>query len=583
VQQNILMSGSAQPLSETASSWSSPSNLPPGGDWISTLGSYDDVAYFLLSAQANRTFSVAVTALNESGRATGLKAQPVIGAWGASDPPGTMPGAFTSSPFNTVIAGLTRLDAQVLTSGNLIIGISDIRGDGRPDYRYHAQVLYADTVLPARVGVSGGAVTVNGTGFAPGLTSTIGNTTAPQLAVSAGQMILSAPASTDGPQNITIADPVSGGSTTMTGVLTYGAAATDNIVLLYGLNPNTPVGTLATNPVTVRVLASDGVTPVSGATIGWSASNGLQLSACSGASSCSATSNQNGDAVTWLTPGAPGLATLTATLAPGVYSPAKSVTTSLSATESSSNIGVSTPYLWISQGASVGVPLTARVLSNGVPRSGAQVNFTIVNGTGSLSSASAPTNSTGYATVTLNVTQFSSLVQVSVCVAPGDAPCAVVYANPVPLAQQNLQPISGGRQVSTGQAFQPIVVRVTDSASPPNSVVGAPVAFLITTLRPGGTGPVGGSGETNTGDPAMPVILAVSQGSAVSDARGLASITPPGAGFSPPVEVDIAVSAGASASLDFPLFVFPAPLSDETSASPAPSRSPLRPPTNEER
>src|SRR5579863_4467043 len=228
VQQNILMAGSAQPLQEVSSSWSSPANLPSGGDWISALGSYDDVAYFLLPAQANRTFSVAVMALDESGRATGLKTQPVIGAWGASDPPGTVPGALTSSPFNTVTAGLTRLDAQVLTSGNLILGISDFRGDGRPDYRYHAQVLYADTVSPARVGVSGGAITVQGTGFAPGLSSTIGNTSAAQLAVSAQQIILSAPASTDGTQNITIADPVSGASTTMTGALTYGAAATDN-------------------------------------------------------------------------------------------------------------------------------------------------------------------------------------------------------------------------------------------------------------------------------------------------------------------------------------------------------------------
>lgn len=578
VEQNILMRGSAQPPPQIASSWSSPASLPSGGDWISALGSYDDVDYFLLAAQANRTFSVAVTALDEFGGVSQLKAQPVIGAWGASDPQGTVPGAFTPSSFNTVTAGLTRLDAQVLTSGNLIVGISDIRGDGRPDYRYHGQVLYADSVSPARIGTNGGAITIRGTGLATGLSSKISNTAAAQLAVSAGQIVLSAPAFTDGPQDITIADPVSGGSTTMTGALTYGAAATDNIVLLYGLNPNTPVGTQATNPVTVRVLAADSVTPVSGATVGWSANNGLQLSACGGASSCSVSSNENGDAVTWLTPGATGLATLTATLAPGVYSPAKSVITSLNATESASDIGVSTPYLWISEGASVTVPLTARVLSNGVPRSGGQVNFTIVTGTGTLSSASAATNSTGYATVTLNVTQFSSLVQVSVCVAPGNVPCAVVYANPVPLAQQKLQPISGEGQVSTGSAFQPIVVRVTDSASVPNSVVGAPVAFLTTILRPGGIGPVSGGGETSSGNPTMPVILQVSKSSGVSNVQGLVSITPFGAGFSPPVEVDVGVAAGTGALLDCPLFVLPAIASDGTVATHVPVRAPIRAP-----
>jgi len=221
------------------------------------------------------------------------------------------------------------------------------------------------------------------------------------------------------------------------------------------------------------------------------------------------------------------------------------------------------------------------VLSNGVPQNGAQVNFTIVAGTGTLSGASVPTNSTGYATVTLTVTQFSALVQVSVCVAPGNVPCAVVYANPVPLAQQNLQPISGGGQLSTGPAFQPIVVRVTDSASPPNPVVGAPVAFLATILRPGGTDPATGGGETNSGNPAMPVILHVSQGSGVSDVHGLASITPSGAGFSPPVEVDVMVSAGASALLDYPLFVLPAAISgdaSDTSSEPHPTRAPLRAP-----
>jgi hypothetical protein len=130
----------------------------------------------------------------------------------------------------------------------------------------------------------------------------------------------------------------------MTGALTYGAAATDSIVLLNGANPPTPVGVQAANAVSVRVLAGDGVTPVGGATVGWSGTNGVQLSACSGASACSVITDQNGNAATWLTPAAAGTAIVTATLAPGVYSPAKSVSGTLSATQSSSDIGVSTPY-----------------------------------------------------------------------------------------------------------------------------------------------------------------------------------------------------------------------------------------------
>ena len=62
---------------------------------------------------------------------------------------------------------MSRLDAQVLTSNSFIIGIADLRGDGRPDYHYHAHVLYGDSVNPPRVPVMGGPVMLQGTGFAP--------------------------------------------------------------------------------------------------------------------------------------------------------------------------------------------------------------------------------------------------------------------------------------------------------------------------------------------------------------------------------------------------------------------------------
>jgi len=553
VEQDIVMSSSAQPLAQTTSSWTAPSLVPMAGDWMATLGDYGDMTYLFLPAKANRTLSVAVTALDGSGNASVLKAQPVVGMWATSDVPGSPAEALTPSPFNQAIDGLTRLDAQINISTNFLIGISDIRGDGRPDYLYHAYVLYADSVSPARIGVDGGVVTLQGNGFYSGLTTAIGNAAVTPLAIDAGQMILTAPPQGDSTQNITLSDPASGGSSTMTNVLTYGAAASDTIVLLSGLNPSTPVGTQAASPMMVRVVASDGVTPVSGATIGWSASNGVQLSACGG-SSCSVTSDQSGDAATLLTPTALGVATITATLAPGVYSPAQSVSATLNATETASDIGVLTPYLWIAQGATVSVPLTARVLSNGVPQNNLSVNFSLTKGSGVLNSANASTGSSGYATTTLTVTQLASLVQVVACVAPTNAPCQTFYATPVPLAQQNLQPVSGAGQVSTGAAFQPVVVRVTDSLSPPNPVIAAGVEFQTTLLRPVGTS----SGGPNPANPPMPVILQVSQSNATSDLNGLASLVPSPGGLSAPLEVDVTITAGTSAWLDYPLFVLQA-------------------------
>ncbi len=156
VQQDILMQGSAQPVSQTSpESWTSPAAIPPTGDWMGSLSGYDDVAYFLLGAQANRTLSVTVKALDEFGNASEAKSQPVVGVWPASDPQGTSPPAFTPSSFNSMSFGMTRLDAQVNTSTNFLVGISDLRGDGRPDYHYEARVLYADSLSTPRVSVAG--------------------------------------------------------------------------------------------------------------------------------------------------------------------------------------------------------------------------------------------------------------------------------------------------------------------------------------------------------------------------------------------------------------------------------------------
>jgi hypothetical protein len=176
---------------------------------------------------------------------------------------------------------------------------------------------------------------------------------------------------------------------------------------------------------------------------------------------------------------------------------------------------------------------------------------------------------------------MAALVQVSACVAPANAPCGTFYANPVPLAQQILQPVSGAGQVSTGQAFQPVLVRVTDSGSPPNPVIAAPVLFQLTVLRPGGTAPGGGDGENNSGNPAMPVILKVSQSGIATDMNGLASVSPSSSNFSPPVEVNVLVAAGTSSALEYPLQVLPdLSVGNETSGtdSPPTSRLPVRAP-----
>jgi len=568
LEQDIVMTGSARALAETASSWTSPAALPESGDWDSLFNSPGDVHYFLLPAQANRTLSVAVTALDESGAASEAKVQPVIGIWNALDPPGIAPPAYTSSPFNQSPFGMTRLDAVVNSSANFLVGISDVRGDGRPDYHYHAHLLYADSVTPSRVPVSGGPIVVQGMGFGPGMASAIGVTGASQLASRATELTLIAAPHADGVQNIVITDPASGASTSITGAVTYGAAATDNIKMISGSGPPAIVGVPAIIPISVRVVAADGVTPVVGATVGWTATGTVQLSACGGVAVCAVTTDQSGYASTWATPSAVGVVTITATLAPGVYSPSKSVSVMLNAIEHTADIGVVVPNVWMSQGATVTVPITVRVLNGGAPQNNASVSFVVVYGTGSLSASTAQTNVSGYATVNLSVSQIASQVEVMACVA-ASAPCSPFNAYVIPVTQQILQPVAGAGQISTGQGFQPIAVRVTDSAGTADPVMGAPVSFLTTVLRPQGSSPGGVDGGGNSG---MPVILDVSQSGTMTDINGIASMVPPSGGFSAPFEVDVAVSGGMG-MLDYPLQVLP---EGGTGASGAPARHPLR-------
>src|SRR5258708_14944531 len=137
------MPGSAKPFRRWAATepWSAPAAVPSPGDWVGSLNGYGDVGYFLITAQANRTLSVAVTALDENSAPSESKAEPVVGIWTQGDPPGTPPPAFTTAPFNSATYGMGRLDAQVVSSNSFIIGIADVRGDGRPAYHCPAQWL----------------------------------------------------------------------------------------------------------------------------------------------------------------------------------------------------------------------------------------------------------------------------------------------------------------------------------------------------------------------------------------------------------------------------------------------------------
>jgi hypothetical protein len=463
-EQDILMLQSevAETHPGSGSTHASPVALPQGGAWGSWISGYGSADWFEFAAQANRTASVAVTAFDESGEPTESKLQPVIGIWQLSDQSGDPAPAATTSAFNTPTWGLTRLDAQFNTADTYRVGVADFRGDGRPDYFYQASLLYSDTVMPARLSLAGGVTTLNGTGFSPELQVTVAANNATTLSASASQIQAAIPAALqDGTATIQVTDSVTGSFSEMTGALTYGAAATDLLLLLQGAEPATPVGSAAANIIRVRAVAADGVTPVAGATTAWSVTptNGLQFSVCSGASSCSVLTDEAGESSSWVTPTAAGQSTITIVLAPASYSPPQSQQATVLGTSTTLDLAAVTPTRWVGQGATIAIPLTVEALDLGVPKANVAVNFVVTLGTVALSSASATTNGSGSATVTAQLTNQNANVQVSACVAPNNAPCRTFTLFSTPPSLWTLETVSGSLQfVPTGQAFQPLVV-----------------------------------------------------------------------------------------------------------------------------
>src|SRR5262249_31363327 len=154
-------------------------------------------------------------------------------------------------------------------------------------------------------------------------------------------------------------------------------------------------------------------------------------------------------------------------------------------------------------------------------------------GAASLSSATAQTDIGGNASVNLQINSFSSRIQVSVCIAPNNNPCQTLTANVAPLSSLQLRPVSGSFQVvPAGQTLQSVVVRVTDSSTPPNPVLGASVLFLSYVGRTAQNQPIAWAGEAGISQQSLAVIVAKSQATVQSDINGLVSFPLSTGGFS---------------------------------------------------
>lgn len=259
-----------------------PTPVNSTGWWTNVLCGYGASSWTSLNVQANRNLSVELTALDEQGFVTESKMQPLIGAWNQADPASALPTvAAAPSPFNSIAAGLTLMNFDTINTNAMRIAITDQRGDGRPDYNFRARILYADSLSPAMVPAAGGLVTITGLGFRGGMTVTIGGVAANVVAATANTILAIAPpfaalgAGSALTVDVTVLDPMSGGSTTIYGGLAYPDMAilpqTPSLTLL---NPSLFVAAgQNVNVAPLAVLTQNGA-PATGVSVSWSATSG---------------------------------------------------------------------------------------------------------------------------------------------------------------------------------------------------------------------------------------------------------------------------------------------------------------------
>jgi hypothetical protein len=522
VVRDIVMSQGAAPLdSYEPNSFSGPTTIPGAGYWSAALGDYGDWDWYAFTGRAGRSFTLDITALEPSGTATTHKALPVIGLWAPDAAEYDAP--VSAQTWFNLPGGVTRMQATLSASGAYRLAIADARGDGRPDFAYRARLLYADQVSPTHAQART-VLSITGIGFTPGMTVTVGGVPATVLSYAVDELLVSAPALSNGTKDITLTDPADGASATITGAVNYGGGAGDKLQLLLGSNPPVPVGAQAPNPFRVRVVAADGVTPVIGASVVFTAASAsVSLLPCN-TQMCVSTTDSTGEADIWMLVKAAGSTSLTASLANG-----QAVSAAVSGVSGTLQISAAPPRSYVAANTNASVPLLARVVGNGAPLPGRSVAFQVMLGSGTLTAASVTTDSAGQALSTLSVVNLTSEVRVSACVgASPQIACDTFYVYPVSAAG-GVQLVKGAgdqQYAGEGQQFLPVTVRVFDRNVPPNPVSGFAVRFHVTAYREQGSASSRQAGEVVTSHNAQSVALSSYDATVYSDGWGNASVAP---------------------------------------------------------
>lgn len=458
------MDGFNDPIGSEAA----PRLLPASGMWCGRISQVEQTDWFNFPIRGNRTFTIVTEALDERGLPSMTKAMPSIGIWDAFAAVGA-PAVGFGPGFNGGAIGETWL--QVTSAGDDVVrmGIADLRGDGRPDYTYNGWVLYADTVFPQRLPLSGGPIVIRGMGFHPADTVLVGGQKAQVTSISPNEISAIVPAAaggTPGPVDVEVDDePVYYAMAILYGGISYDAGTGDSLKLVTAPANTVPIGVPL--PFTVTALGGD-LAPAGGVTVTFSVSSGTASLGC-GKTTCSVSTSGDGTASINVTAVDATLSVVIASLSNGA-----SVQAHFSGGTPPVLVAIN-PNISVAAGASIPWTVQALALNNGAPAAGQSVGWQAAAGISS--AGSAMTASTGIATKQLGVGPLSEAQQATATAClNGTTQCVTYTALGARPEFATVEPVSGTNQsISVTATPAQVVLRVRD-------MNGNPMAAATVTL-----------------------------------------------------------------------------------------------------
>ena len=312
--------------------------------------------------------------------------------------------------------------------------------------------------------------------------------------------------------DVEVKDLLTGGTTVMTGALSYAAPPPELMELVSSPTGTVYVGDVAGTAFAVRVLELDGVTPVAGEPVVFSASGAaVRFGAC-GAGVCTVLTDANGFASSTVTPLGAGVVVLSA------LGSAASETGSFTAVVRVRTATAVRAMEYVAAGATVAWSPQVVLTDNSGPVAGVGVSWTVLSGAMTVGAGSSAANSAGVAQDSVVVGPLgvgAQAVGFGLCVG-GDGLCGVWGGG------------GGWGGVAGGGGEWRGAGGGGDRESGAGGGAGYGWGWASGGWGGGDGVPDGGAGSGLSGAGRCPAEAVVEQGqsSGVSDVNGLVSVTP---------------------------------------------------------